>query len=345
MLKTLQDLFLVFTSVLFIVDPLTAVPTFLVRDRRGDAHPHPAHGGTLARAVPGWRHRHVEPGRYAVGAAQPRRLEAFERLRHDHLGPEAVPPRGLGAVQQAVRRADRRLQALRRLQTGHHAAAHRERQVGLVRQRLQRLLQLLDRGAGGLGAGLREQQRELVAAQPGHDVAGTHGAARCAGDQPQHFVAHLVWEQAAHFPEVVEVEVRDRERMRVAARALELPARELVKGAPVFEPRQAAGGTPLEPSAGKRNLIDLIVTVAYGIGADRHPVSLGELHAAYLRAYPGVGKGASRASFDATVNYHCINMRSRFPDARNPHKPAYWLARPIFKRVARARYMLLSEEE
>ena len=82
-----------------------------------------------------------------------------------------------------------------------------------------------------------------------------------------------------------------------------------------------------------------------GIGADRHPVSLGELHAAYLRAYPGVGKGASRASFDAKVNYHCINMRSRFHDARNPHKPAYWLARPIFKRVARARYMLLSEEE
>jgi hypothetical protein len=108
---------------------------------------------------------------------------------------------------------------------------------------------------------------------------------------------------------------------------------------------EAAGGTPLEPRAGKRNLIDLIVTVAYGIGADRHPVALGELHAAYLRAYPGVGKGASRASFDATVNYHCINMRSRFPDAHNPRKPAYWLARPIFKRVARARYMLLSEEE
>src|SRR5438132_11459800 len=34
MLKTLQDLFLVFTSVLFIVDPLTAVPTFLVMTQR-----------------------------------------------------------------------------------------------------------------------------------------------------------------------------------------------------------------------------------------------------------------------------------------------------------------------
>ena len=34
MLKTLQDLFLVFTSILFIVDPLTAVPTFLAMTAR-----------------------------------------------------------------------------------------------------------------------------------------------------------------------------------------------------------------------------------------------------------------------------------------------------------------------
>src|SRR2546430_1619780 len=80
-----------------------------------------------------------------------------------------------------------------------------------------------------------------VAAQPGHDVAGTHGAARRAGDQAQHLLANLVWEQAAHFPEVVEVEVRDRERMRIAARALELPTGELVKGAPILEPRQVVG--------------------------------------------------------------------------------------------------------
>ena len=34
MLKTLQELFLIFTSVLFIVDPLTAVPTFLAMTAR-----------------------------------------------------------------------------------------------------------------------------------------------------------------------------------------------------------------------------------------------------------------------------------------------------------------------
>src|ERR1043166_1028163 len=38
MLKTLQDLFLVFTSVLFIVDPLTAVPTFLAMTARDPPH-------------------------------------------------------------------------------------------------------------------------------------------------------------------------------------------------------------------------------------------------------------------------------------------------------------------
>jgi hypothetical protein len=74
-------------------------------------------------------------------------------------------------------------------------------------------------------------------------------------------------------------------------------------------------------------------------------VSLVELHDAYMRAYPGVGKGTTRGSFDATANYHCINMRSRFPDANDRHEAAYWLSQPAFKRVARARYMLLSAEE
>jgi len=34
MMKTLQELFLIFTSVLFIVDPLTAVPSFLAMTAR-----------------------------------------------------------------------------------------------------------------------------------------------------------------------------------------------------------------------------------------------------------------------------------------------------------------------
>ena len=100
-----------------------------------------------------------------------------------------------------------------------------------------------------------------------------------------------------------------------------------------------------EYPTGRRNLIDLIRQAAVGIDADQRPVSLAELHAAYIRAYPGVGKGTSRGSFDATVNYHCINMRSRFPDARDRHKSANWLSQPVFKRVSRAQYMLLSPQE
>ncbi len=101
----------------------------------------------------------------------------------------------------------------------------------------------------------------------------------------------------------------------------------------------------VETPAVNRNLIDLIMDVATQIGADRRPVSLTELYNAYRQAYPGIGKGNARGSFDATVNYHCINMRSRFPDASDRRKPAYWLARPTFKRVARGRYMLLSDDE
>lgn len=97
--------------------------------------------------------------------------------------------------------------------------------------------------------------------------------------------------------------------------------------------------------SGKRNLIDLIVQVAASIGAEQRPVEIRELHDAYLRAFPGIGKGTTPGSFAATINYHCINMRSRFPDNSDHRKPAYWLSRPVFKRVARARYMLLSPDE
>ncbi len=102
---------------------------------------------------------------------------------------------------------------------------------------------------------------------------------------------------------------------------------------------------PTDTQGVNRNLIDLIVEAATRIGADRQAVSLTELYNAYRNAYPGVGKGSTRGSFDATVNYHCINMRSRFPDANNRRKAAYWLSRPAFKRVARGRYMLLSDDE
>jgi len=97
----------------------------------------------------------------------------------------------------------------------------------------------------------------------------------------------------------------------------------------------------------KRNptVIDLSIKAALEIGADKHPISLADLHNTYLRTNPGITKSLTRASFDAAINYHTINMRSRFfyPDDRRKNAP--WLSRPLFKRVARGSYMLLSPDE
>ncbi len=131
---------------------------------------------------------------------------------------------------------------------------------------------------------------------------------------------------------------------RVLMRAMAEASGEAVE--PETPPAPAANATPppeIETPNGK--MIDLITRIAKNMGADEHPVSLSDLHEAYIKAYPGIGKGSSRGSFDATINYHAINMRSRFPDINDKHKPAYWLSRPVFKRVARAQYMLLTPEE
>ncbi|HWZ20525.1 MAG TPA: toll/interleukin-1 receptor domain-containing protein [Ktedonobacteraceae bacterium] len=93
------------------------------------------------------------------------------------------------------------------------------------------------------------------------------------------------------------------------------------------------------------NVIDLSIEAALEIGADKRQISLAELHTAYLRANPGIKKATNRDSFEATINYHTINMRSRFVNPNDKRKHAPWLSRPVFKRVAYARYMLLSSEE
>jgi len=117
--------------------------------------------------------------------------------------------------------------------------------------------------------------------------------------------------------------------------------------APIAPDNAAVGApTPTRTQQVNRNLIDLIVDAATRIGADQEAVSLTRLYNAYRTDYPGIEKGIARGSFDATVNYHCINMRSRFPDANDRRKKsAYWLSRPAFKRVSRGRYMLLSDDE
>lgn len=95
----------------------------------------------------------------------------------------------------------------------------------------------------------------------------------------------------------------------------------------------------------KPTVIDLSIKAALELGADKHPISLADLHKAYLRANPGITKGITRDSFDATIGYSTINMRSRFFYPNDKRRRTTWLTRPVFKRVAPGRYMLLSPDE
>lgn len=101
------------------------------------------------------------------------------------------------------------------------------------------------------------------------------------------------------------------------------------------------------PTIEKQNpgIIDMSIEAALKIGADKHPVSLADLHNAHLQANPSITKGRTRDSFNAMINYHTINMRSRFFYPNDKRRLAQWLSRPLFKRVARGRYMLLSPSE
>lgn len=111
----------------------------------------------------------------------------------------------------------------------------------------------------------------------------------------------------------------------------------------VEEKREFA--SPIDTRRRNLNIIDLSIAAAQEIGADQHPVTLADLHTAYLRANPGIGKGTTQDGFGATINYYTINMRSRFPERNNKQKSASWLLRPVFKRVAYGQYMLLSPDE
>ena len=50
-------------------------------------------------------------------------------------------------------------------------------------------------------------------------------------------------------------------------------------------------------------------------------------------------------SLAATIAYHTVNMRSRFPNAGDPHKVASWMSEPRFYRTRPGYYRLLTSEE
>lgn len=92
------------------------------------------------------------------------------------------------------------------------------------------------------------------------------------------------------------------------------------------------------------NIIDLAVEAAKQLEADRDIVRLAEIR---NKASKIAGKDIQSGSFDATLNYHTINMRSRFmkPNIRDKGDSTDWKNRPEFYREGRGLYRLLTDEE
>lgn len=81
------------------------------------------------------------------------------------------------------------------------------------------------------------------------------------------------------------------------------------------------------------------------MGPEREPVTLDELYEAFQERYPDIHEGWRRQRFVGTVQRHCVNIRARFPKPDEPFSPARWMTQPLFKRVDRKRYQLLSAAE
>ena len=104
---------------------------------------------------------------------------------------------------------------------------------------------------------------------------------------------------------------------------------------------------PVTPSAPDRKvgrMIDYIVQAARAAGAEGQPVRLSDLFRSFREQFPDLQVGSSEASYNATFNFHTINMKSRF-NRQLAEDAQPWLREPLFKRVSRGSYMLLSVEE
>lgn len=99
---------------------------------------------------------------------------------------------------------------------------------------------------------------------------------------------------------------------------------------------------PRRPKVGR--LVDYIVEAARAAGADRQPVKMSELFRVFLERFPDLEVGRSQTGFHASVGFQTINMRSRINTQVAEDKQP-WLREPLFKRVRRGEYMLLSPDE
>ncbi len=130
----------------------------------------------------------------------------------EHL--EARPSGVLGPVHRHVRAAEEVLGLIRRrcAEGNSHARGGHVLVAADVHGLIQRLLHAIGdhRAVAYVGHAL-EQDRELVTAQSGDDVASAHAFLQPPRHRDQHLVAHVVAHRVVHQLEVIEVEEQHRE--------------------------------------------------------------------------------------------------------------------------------------
>jgi len=94
-----------------------------------------------------------------------------------------------------------------------------------------------------------------------------------------------------------------------------------------------------------KRLIDLLVEAAKELGAESFDVSLSAIRKKAMQL--DVGSDYKESSYDAELNYHAVNMRSRFPNPPDKNKigSARWKDEPYFYRVSIGVYRLLSGKD
>ena len=195
-----------------------------------------------------------------------------------------VAARALGPVHRAVGQLE---------QAAGLARVGGERgDAGRARQRAAADLDGGDRGAGALGglAGVvavdaREDQRELLAAEPGDDVVLAHDRAQPVGRRDEHLVALGVAERVVDGLEVVEVDDDHAQRPVRGRGARDLLPQPLVAGAVVEQPGQAVRARllaqrlapPRRVEGERRHRGELLDLLDLGLGeraADAEPVDV-----------------------------------------------------------------------
>ncbi|MBM3700897.1 MAG: hypothetical protein FJW68_08335 [Actinobacteria bacterium] len=95
-----------------------------------------------------------------------------------------------------------------------------------------------------------------------------------------------------------------------------------------------------------RRQIDILVEVAQLLGADKDGIELSRIIKQVMKM-DSENRFNSEEGIAATLNYHTINMRSRFqyPAEKDKSHLTSWKSEPYFYREDRGIYRLLSDEE